>query len=64
MQDLAHRRYTRRSDKVRPKVFPDMLDGIDPQEIDMEVVDHGIDPCVELLDDLWGLGVQVGHLRG
>lgn len=60
VQHLPHAGHARGAHKVGPKGLADVLDRVDPQEIDGKVGYEGGYPVVEGTDDAWGFGVEVG----
>jgi hypothetical protein len=61
MEDLAYRRDARFPYEVGPKVPADVFDRVHPDRVDLVGVDECADPGVQGPDDVWRLGVQVGH---
>jgi hypothetical protein len=61
MEDLAYCRDARFPYKVGPKVLADVFDRVDPDRVDLVRLDESADPGVQGPDDVWRLGVQVGH---
>ena len=61
MQDFPNYSYACSLNESRPKVFPDVLDGIDSQCIHIICLDQVLYPTIERIDDMWILSVEVRH---
>jgi len=61
MQDFSNYSYACSLNESRPKIFPDVLDGIDPQSIDIVCLDQVLYPTIERIDDMWILSVEIRH---
>lgn len=62
IQHLSQTCYTCALHKALPEFFPDVLDSVDTQGIDLESGNEMVNPGVERGDDMWGFGVEVGGL--
>lgn len=61
MQDFPNNSHSSCFYEPRPEVFPDMLDSIDSESIDVICLHQVVDPAVQRIDHMRVLGIEIRH---
>jgi hypothetical protein len=61
MQDFPYYSHSSSLHESRPEIFPDMLDSINSESIDVICLNQVVDPAIQRIDHMRVLGIKVGH---
>jgi hypothetical protein len=61
MQDFPNYGHSSSLYESRPEVFPDMLDSINSESIDVICLNQVVHPAIQRIDHMRVLGIKVGH---